>query len=99
MVNRYEVVGIALMAAAVAFAAPARAEGRTVRVVLAPATVSGLPQAPTAHEFYRTALPRVSVRPTAGVYHMLDGAPPNGCPGFAFRVMSGSKSERGCYGR
>lgn len=100
MINRYEAAGIALMGLALALGAPsaARADVLTLRIVQQPAELPGLSPSPVPSEFYgpRTAAPALA--PSAAIRQLGAPAPANGCKTAAFEVLSGPKSQRGCYG-
>lgn len=76
---------------------PAKADTHRVRlhVYRHVPTVPGIEAGPLAHPWYMRG-PLVRRAPSPGVFHM-DPAPANGC-GAAFRVVSGPKAQRGCYG-
>lgn len=77
-----------------------RAQGAELRITREVPTVQGIRPAPVPHEYYDARRPIVGTRPAARIMRSPDeaGAPPNGCPVPAFRVVSGPKAERGCYG-
>ena len=74
-----------------------KVEGATLRIVPVVPTVQGQRE---AGPYDPGPLVRHDSRPSSRVLHVLDadGAPPNGCPSPAFRVVSGPRAQRGCYG-
>lgn len=60
-------------------------------------TVSGIEASPSPAPFYRRG-PAVRTAPSPAIMQYDSPAPPNGCVRPAFRVISGPRAARGCFG-
>ncbi len=90
--------GGVLLCAIAGFSSCNRVEAATIRIIQDLPTVPGIRREPRPGDrYYDARQPRVIERPSADVLRLDAPAPASRCPG-AFEVVSGPRSERGCYG-